>query len=155
MMVTPAQRIALNLTQAQLIQNSLQNVFNKNARKPPHIMAELMVELDSIVNTLKGEASKAAMVNGFVPDYASVLNPQIQAVASSFSENFGGNQNAASAPVSSGSVQSSGFQPRGGSNPDQTAPLKAIKVTQSSYNSPSEGGNYQQQQGAKSGLPSY
>lgn len=89
MMVTPQQRIGLALTQAQLIQNSLQNVNNQASRKAPHLMAELQVELDSIINRLKGEASKASMVNGFVPDYASVLNPQVRDVANAIGAGLG------------------------------------------------------------------
>jgi len=130
MMVTPQQRIALALTQAQLIQNSLQNYFDKQAQKPPYLMAELQLQLQSLTTRLQAEASKASMVNGFVPDYATALQPQMNAVAGAFEK----------------SRIAKGVQ----EYYDKYGP----SVNQSVSDSPSVGGNYQQQNNAdaKSGL---
>lgn len=89
MMQTPAQRIALALTQAQLIQNSLQNKNNQLAQKSPHLMAELRVKMDRLLLKLQHEANKAALVNQFVPNYAATLQPQIKAVASAIGDPIG------------------------------------------------------------------
>lgn len=117
MMQTPQQRIALALTQAQLIQNSLQNVNNQNAQKPPHRLAELQMRLEKCINKLQHEASKASLVNSYVPNYAAILQPQIRALAGAAGMAIGGAFGGAS-------------------------------TTQSSYNSPSVGGNYQDLMGA-------
>lgn len=87
MMTTPAQRISLALTQAQLVQNSLQNLFNANAQKPPYKLAQLNLRLEAAINRLQYAASKASMVNSFVPNYAAILQPQINALSSTVSEN--------------------------------------------------------------------
>lgn len=123
MMVTPQQRIGLALTQAQLIQNSLQNVFNQAARKPPHLLAELSLQLDGIINRLKGEASKASMVNGFVPDYATALQPQMHDVANKFNTTI-----------------------------TKTVGAAPPRAPQTSYSTPSEGGGLPSYSGAKSGI---
>ena len=81
MMQTPAQRIALALTQAQLIQNSLQNKNNQLAQKDPYLLAQLQAKLDRTILKLQFEANKATLVNQFVPNYAAILQPQIRAVA--------------------------------------------------------------------------
>lgn len=81
LMQTPAQRIALALQQAQLIQNSLQNLFNTNARKPPYLMAQLETKIQRVIARLQYEASKASLQNTFVPNYAAVLNPMVKSVA--------------------------------------------------------------------------
>ena len=81
MMQTPAQRIGLALTQAQLIQNSLQNKNNQLAQKDPYLMAELQTNLSSCITKLNYEANKATMVNQFTPNWASILQPQVNAIA--------------------------------------------------------------------------
>lgn len=80
-MQTPAQRIALGLTQAQLIQSSLQNLYNRNAQKAPYKMAELQGKIQALLLKLQFEANKATLVNQFVPNYAAILQPQVRAVA--------------------------------------------------------------------------
>jgi hypothetical protein len=81
MMQSPAQRISLALQQAQLIQNSLQNLYNRNAQKPPHLLAELQTKMDRCINKLQLEAQKASLVNQFVPNYSAILQPMIRDLA--------------------------------------------------------------------------
>ncbi len=86
MMQTPAQRIALALTQAQLVQASLQNLFNRDAQKPPYKMAQIAVRLERAINILQHEASKATLVSSHVPNYAAILQPQIMALTQSLGD---------------------------------------------------------------------
>lgn len=88
MMVTPQQRLSLALTQAQLAQNSLQNLFNRNAQKPSASMERLKLKLDQAVQVMKLQAMKANLFNSYVPNYATVLQPQINEVAQSFKKMF-------------------------------------------------------------------
>lgn len=81
LMQTPAQRIALALTQAQLIQNSLQNLYNRNAQKDPYLLAQLETKIQSVITRLQFEANKATLTNTFVPNYAAILQPMIRSVA--------------------------------------------------------------------------
>lgn len=85
LMQTPAQRLALALTQAQLIQNSLQNKNNQLAQKAPFKMAKLQLRLSRINTSLQVRASRATMVNQFVPNYAAVLQPVIDTVTNALS----------------------------------------------------------------------
>lgn len=110
---TPEQRVALAFTQAQLIQNSLQNLFNSQAQKPPVRMARIMLRLEKAINTLQVDAAKAGLTNSFVPNYAAALQPQISAIAQGLSQGI-----------------------------DK---MFAPSTPQSSYNTPSTGGDYQQQ----------
>lgn len=111
MMQTPEQRIALALTQAQLMQNSLQNYFNSQAAKPPANLAKVNLQLEKAVNRLTLEASKATMTNTFVPNYAAVLQPQINQLLSGFAGDYGSQQppsipqNAYSTPSVGGNYQ--------------------------------------------------
>lgn len=86
LMATPEQRISLALSQAQLVQNSLQNLLNRNAQKPPYKMAQLAVRLERIMNRLQLEASKATLVNTNVPNYTAILQPQINTLAKAFGD---------------------------------------------------------------------
>lgn len=81
MMQTPQQRIALALTQAQLIQQSLQNLYNRNAQKDPYKLAELQMKMQQLTLKLQFEANKASLVNTFVPNYQALLAPLIKSVA--------------------------------------------------------------------------
>lgn len=81
MAVTPAERIGLALTQAQLVQNSLQNKNNTLAQKDPYLFAQLQTRLERLVFKLQFEASKANLTNTSIPNYAAILQPQIQEVA--------------------------------------------------------------------------
>ena len=109
----PETRIAMAMSQAQLVQNSLQNYFNQQAQKPPVRMAKLQLRLERAMNRLQLEYAKAGLTNSFVPNYAAALQPQINALASGISKGI-----------------------------DQ---VFAPSTPQSSYNSPSYGGDYQQQ----------
>lgn len=91
MMQTPQQRVALALTQAQLVQNSLQNLFNRNAEKPPYRMAQLSLRLERAINFLQVEASRASLINASVPNYAAILQPQIHAITNSLGSMFSSN----------------------------------------------------------------
>lgn len=88
MMVTPQQRLSLALTQAQLIQNSLQNLYNRNAQKSSASMERLKLKLDQAVQVMKLQAMKANLFNSFVPNYAAVLQPQIDEVSRGFQRMF-------------------------------------------------------------------
>jgi hypothetical protein len=88
MMQTPQQRIALALTQAQLIQNSMQNWFNRNAQKPPYRLARLNLKMEKAVNVLQMQVSRANLTNTFVPNYAAILAPQINALTSTVPTNI-------------------------------------------------------------------
>lgn len=76
MMQTPAARIQLALTQAQLIQNSLQNKNNALAQKEPFKMARLQARLNRHITRLQVKMSEALLTNNFVPNYASVVVPK-------------------------------------------------------------------------------
>jgi hypothetical protein len=93
MMQTPAQRIALALTQAQLLQNSLQNVYTAAAQKDPYLMGQLRLKLDRLLLKLQHEANKATLVNQFVPNYAAILQPQIQRIAQAIGDPIGAASN--------------------------------------------------------------
>lgn len=88
MMVSPQQRLSLAMTQAQLVQNSLQNLFNRNAQKPSASMERLKLKLDQAVQVMKLQAMKANLFNSYVPNYASVLQPQVDEVAQNFKRMF-------------------------------------------------------------------
>lgn len=89
MMQTPAQRIALALTQAQLIQNSLQNLYNQQAQKDPHLLAELQTKIQKVITKLQFQANKATLVNTFVPNYAAILQPMVKSVAQAIGDPIG------------------------------------------------------------------
>ena len=72
-MEKPENRINLALQQAQLIQNSLQAVANRNAQKAPRLLAELQAKMQAAVMVLQFNANKANMQNQFVPNYAGVF----------------------------------------------------------------------------------
>jgi hypothetical protein len=89
MVQTPAQRIALALTQAQLIQNSLQNLYNQQAQKAPHLMAELQTKIQKVITRLQFQANKATLVNTYVPNYTAILEPMVKSVASAIGDPIG------------------------------------------------------------------
>ena len=70
MMINPGDRINLALTQAQLIQNSLQNKNNQLAQKEPFKLAKLQLRLQRIVTKLQTRMSEALLVNTYVPNAA-------------------------------------------------------------------------------------
>lgn len=77
---TPTQRLGLALTQAQLIQQSLQNAANADAAGDPTRYAELQAKLQKVNNVLGVEAQRGNMINQFVPNYAALLQPAIQSL---------------------------------------------------------------------------
>lgn len=81
MLGTPANRVGLALTQAQLIQQSLQNANNADAAGDPTKFGELQVRLQKLTARLGQEAQRGNMINQFVPDYASLLQPQIKSIS--------------------------------------------------------------------------
>lgn len=117
---TPQDAVALALSQAQLIQNSLQNVFNQQARKPPARLAELQLRLDKCVNQLSANMAKVSLTNTFVPNFAAALQPAINAGAKAIAQGIGGGQkpfvteSAANTPTEGGSYQQQmGVEPYG------------------------------------------
>jgi hypothetical protein len=97
MMQNPHERIALALAQAQLIQNSLQNQYNRRAQKAPYRMAKLNLRLEKAINKLQVRSAKASLTNTFIPDYASILQPALTALTDSI-----GTPNIPRDPASSG-----------------------------------------------------
>ena len=81
MLGTPANRVALALTQAQLIQQSLQNANNAAAAGDPTKLGELQISVQKLTNQLAQEAQRGNMVNQFVPNYAALLAPQIRSIS--------------------------------------------------------------------------
>jgi hypothetical protein len=80
MMVKPEFRLGYALTQHQLIQNSLQNKYNLDAAGNPSAFANIQTKLQLIGTKLQVCAQKASLLNAFVPDYASILAPQIKSI---------------------------------------------------------------------------
>lgn len=89
-MQKPENRIALALQQAQLIQNSLQNINNTAAQKPPFRLAILQTKLQTLIARLTYDANKGNMVNNFVPNYAAVLGPAMNNVFEGINKQIGG-----------------------------------------------------------------
>lgn len=83
-MIDPKNRLALALTETERIQQSLQNVFNTAAQKPPYLLAQLQAKLSAIIAKLTYEANKGNMVNQFVPNYAAVFGPMMQSFFGQF-----------------------------------------------------------------------
>lgn len=81
MLGTPANRVALALTQAQLIQQSLQNANNAAAAGDPSKLGQLQIEVQKLTNRLGTEAQRGNLVNQFVPNYAAMLAPQIHSIS--------------------------------------------------------------------------
>jgi hypothetical protein len=80
-MQTPAQRIALALHQAQLIQQSLQNKNNQLSQSEPWRMARLQTKLQNQIALLQTKSSEALLVNTHVPNYAATIVPNTSNVS--------------------------------------------------------------------------
>ena len=78
MQTGPGERIALALSQAQLIQASLQNKNNSLAQKDPYLMARVQAKVQSHITKLQMKASEALLQNNFVPNYASIVAPKVE-----------------------------------------------------------------------------
>ena len=81
MLGTPQGRIGLALTQAQLIQTSLQNFHNLEATGAPAKLGELQMDMQKLTARLGMEAQRGNMVNQFVPNYGALLAPQIASIS--------------------------------------------------------------------------
>jgi hypothetical protein len=81
MLGNPANRVALALTQAQLIQQSLQNANNADAAGDPTSLGQLQIQVQQLTARLAQEAQRGNLVNQFVPDFASILQPQIKSIS--------------------------------------------------------------------------
>ena len=81
MLGTPAQRIGMALTQAQLIQASLQNEANAAAAGDPTKLGELQIKMQEVTARLGQEAQRGNMINQFVPNYSALLAPQINSIS--------------------------------------------------------------------------
>lgn len=73
MMLRPTDRIQLALSQAQLIQQSLQNKNNALAQKEPVLMAKLQYKLQRLTTQLEYKAKEALLDNRATPNFASIV----------------------------------------------------------------------------------
>jgi len=112
MLGTPANRVALALTQAQLIQQSLQNANNAAAAGDPTKLGQLQIGVQKLTNRLANEAQRGNLVNQFVPNYSAMLSPQINSI----SEALLGNADRTSASTGGNSGQAGPGQSNGKSN---------------------------------------
>lgn len=81
MLGSPQDRVGLALTQAQLIQQSLQNYNNSIAAGDPSKLGQLQLEMQKLTARLGQEAQRGNMINQFVPNYAALLQPQINSIS--------------------------------------------------------------------------
>lgn len=81
LLTTPAQRLGMAITQAQLIQQSLQNFNNAAAAGDPQKLGELQLLMQKLTARLGQEAQRGNMINQFVPNYAAILTPQINSIS--------------------------------------------------------------------------
>lgn len=89
-MLNPVARMTMALQQAQLIQNSLQNINNTAAQKPPFRLAVLQTKIQTAIARLTYDANKGNMVNQFVPNYAAVLGPAMNNVFDALNKQIAG-----------------------------------------------------------------
>jgi hypothetical protein len=82
--VKPENKIGFALQQGQLIQNSMQNLFNTMAQKPPARKAIITAKMQAAMAKLQLEANRGNLVNHYVPNYAGVFGPAIQSFMSQF-----------------------------------------------------------------------
>jgi len=80
---TPSQKIGLQLSLAQLIQQSLQNKNNADAAGDPTKFAEFQGKMQMATAVLGQEAQRGNMINQFVPNYAAILQPAIESISES------------------------------------------------------------------------
>jgi hypothetical protein len=82
-MISPANRLALAIQESQLIQQSLQNIYNTAAQKAPYKLAQVNAKMQAAIARLTYSANKGNMVNQFVPNYAAVFGPALQSLTGS------------------------------------------------------------------------
>lgn len=80
----PENRINLALQQAQLIQNSLQAIANRDAQKAPRLLAELQAKMQMAIMALQFGANKANMQNQFVPNYTGIFGNAVNGLFKQF-----------------------------------------------------------------------
>lgn len=80
----PANMLAFALQQQELIQNSLQNLNNTRAQKPPHKLAELQAKMQMTMARLQLLANRGNLVNQYVPNFAGIFGPSFQTFMSQF-----------------------------------------------------------------------
>lgn len=78
---TPAGRLGLAISEAQLIQQSLQNAENAKAAGDPAEYGKLQARLQELVLVLGNEAQRGNMINQFTPNYAAILAPAIDSIS--------------------------------------------------------------------------
>jgi hypothetical protein len=78
---TPAGRMSLALSEASLIQQSLQNQANSAAAGDPTKYAELQTRLQEAVMVLANESQKGNLINQFAPNVSALLAPAINSIS--------------------------------------------------------------------------
>jgi hypothetical protein len=100
----PDMILRFSLAQAQLVQASLQNVYNAQTAGDPRALAAAQVKLAGAVAQLQGAVTKANLVNSYVPNFAGVLQPALQ----SFTEGLFGTGNSTYGRNSNGTLGKTG-----------------------------------------------
>lgn len=102
LMVDPKNRIVWALSQAQTVQNDLQNLYNQMAQKAPHKLAELQTNLQKAIAVLQLQANKANMVNAYVPNIPALYGPTVNNLLNGILANVQGNKESNDSPASLG-----------------------------------------------------
>lgn len=80
----PANRLGFALQQAELVQQSLQNLYNTRAQKPPYKMGQLIARMQMTMARLQLLANRGNLVNQYVPNFAGIFGPAFQSFISQF-----------------------------------------------------------------------
>ena len=75
--VTPADRVSIAITQAQLMQNSLQSAYDTCSKKAPYLWHQLQMDIKKAEMEVMNQAQKAGMTTAFVPNYAQLFSQQL------------------------------------------------------------------------------
>lgn len=84
--VKPENKVGFAIQQGQLIQNSLQNLFNTMAQKPPARRAIITAKMQAAMAKLQLEANRGNLVNHYVPNYAGLFGPAMQSFMAQFQQ---------------------------------------------------------------------
>lgn len=82
----PENKVGFAIQQGQLIQNSMQNLFNTMAQKPPARKAVITAKMQAAMAKLQLEANRGNLVNHYVPNYAGIFGPAMQSFMSNFQQ---------------------------------------------------------------------
>lgn len=82
--IKPENAVGFAIQQGQLIQNSMQNLFNTMAQKPPARKAIITAKMQAAMAKLQLEANRGNLVNHYVPNYAGIFGPAMQSFMSQF-----------------------------------------------------------------------